>query len=682
MYTPIPNQLNRLFILLFFLIWIQFPATSKTDPLPDTLAQQMEGMPDSSRLTYLEELTKAHYMQPEYTEYINLYKEEAIRLKSKHHQGNAMIALGKYYYMEKDDELASYLDEIEPFLMETERKKEWVELCRLNLYIHTRKGKKQEVLDGVEELKKFSKEINYPEGEELANQNLAYFYFLNNMPEDGEKVYLDVLQQMQNRKAPLKEQVGILVQLFQFTPSPSENKMKYVEQAKNMLDEIKEDPEVMKNNYQVILRYDYSIELTYGWELIRLGELDKALPHMKKVEEMVETHQMEADRRIGVDQLYFDYYMALSNKTDNKHAKDTQVAKALVHLDKIIDLARKEKMESGLVHYLEQKASVLYEEGNYKDVVDIQKELMELNDSINKTGYKDRLADMRTRYEVDKLELEKQQIELEARQTYTQMMIWIGGCILLIFIVGGLIYVIRMTQKGRDAMIRAKEKAEEADQMKSVFLANMNHEIRTPLNAIVGFSQILVEEEDMESRRHFATIIENNNELLQQLISDVLDISKIESGTMQLVYSKQDLPVIMNEMYNMISLRVPENVKLILDPCESLTFTTDRNRLIQVITNLLTNAVKHTHSGHIRFGYNLTQNNILFYVEDTGEGIPKEQQESIFDRFTQLENGKKGAGLGLAISKGIITRMGGRIWVESEIGKGSTFFVQIPLNKG
>lgn len=148
--------------------------------------------------------------------------------------------------------------------------------------------------------------------------------------------------------------------------------------------------------------------------------------------------------------------------------------------------------------------------------------------------------------------------------------------------------------------------------MKSAFLANMNHEIRTPLNAIVGFSQVLVDEEDKETRQEFADIIQNNNELLQRLIGDVLDLSKIESNTISFIYREQDIPSLMKEIYNVILLRMPDGVELVLDDCEELKMETDRNRLTQILTNLLTNAIKHTRKGFIRFGYRKVDSSVEF----------------------------------------------------------------------
>ena len=208
---------------------------------------------------------------------------------------------------------------------------------------------------------------------------------------------------------------------------------------------------------------------------------------------------------------------------------------------------------------------------------------------------------------------------------------------------------------------------------------NWNWQIRTPLNAIVGFSQVLVDEEDRETRQEFADIIQNNNELLQRLIADVLDLSKIESNSMPLIYKDQDIPTLMKEIYSMILLRMHEGVGLELYDCEELVMETDRNRLTQILTNLLTNAIKHTQEGSIRFGYKRSALSVEFFVQDSGEGIPEDKIDTIFSRFVQLDNWSKGVGLGLAICQGLVEQMGGNIRVTSRVGEGSVFYVTLPL---
>lgn len=231
-----------------------------------------------------------------------------------------------------------------------------------------------------------------------------------------------------------------------------------------------------------------------------------------------------------------------------------------------------------------------------------------------------------------------------------------------------------------ESLIKAKEKAENADLLKSTFLANVTHEIRTPLNAIVGFSDLLSIEEDPALRETYTNLIKLNNELLLNLINDVLDISKIESDMLNFVYMNVHLPSVMHDVYQTMQFRVPGNVALILDPCPEIILNTDKNRMMQVLINLLTNATKYTEKGHIRFGYGVRGDYVRFYVTDTGSGIPKVELEHIFGRFVQLSGNKQGIGLGLAICKGLVDKMGGTIFATSKVGKGSTFCFTLPLN--
>ena len=229
-------------------------------------------------------------------------------------------------------------------------------------------------------------------------------------------------------------------------------------------------------------------------------------------------------------------------------------------------------------------------------------------------------------------------------------------------------------------LVEAKEKAEESNRLKSAFLANMSHEIRTPLNAIVGFSNILTVTESKEERQEYIHIIENNNSLLLQLIGDILDLSKIEAGTLDFTFSNVDVNGLLTEQENSFRMRMEgSGIKLTFVPeLPECYINTERNRLLQVIGNMLTNAMKFTKAGEIVFGYSLHGNMIYFYVKDSGCGIPTEKQHDIFGRFVKLDSFKQGTGLGLAICKTIIEHLEGEIGVTSEEGKGSTFWFTIP----
>ena len=230
-------------------------------------------------------------------------------------------------------------------------------------------------------------------------------------------------------------------------------------------------------------------------------------------------------------------------------------------------------------------------------------------------------------------------------------------------------------------LIKAKEKAEEADRLKSAFLANMSHEIRTPLNAIVGFSSMLEEAEDQEEKHQYITIIEDNNKLLLQLISDILDLSKIEAETFDIIPERVNAKQLCNDLFQAIQMKTSPQVELRLkDNLPELTFTSDKNRLYQVLLNFVTNALKFTSEGNITIDYQIDGNEVKFSVQDTGMGIEPEKQEAIFTRFVKLNSFIPGTGLGLSICQSIVTQLGGKIGVESEPGKGSCFWFTHPIN--
>ena len=226
----------------------------------------------------------------------------------------------------------------------------------------------------------------------------------------------------------------------------------------------------------------------------------------------------------------------------------------------------------------------------------------------------------------------------------------------------------------------AKEKAEKADISKSAFLANMSHEIRTPLNAITGFAEVLGSATTEEEKAQYQEIIKMNADLLMQLVNDILDMSKIEAGTLEFQYSNIDLNKMLNELTSSLQLKIKsEKVQLTCHPAEENCFIhTEKNRLSQLLINLISNAIKFTTEGYIRFGYELRGKEIYFYVSDTGCGIPKDKQKSIFGRFVKLNSFEQGTGLGLSICQTLVEHMGGTIGVDSEEGKGSTFWFTLP----
>lgn len=232
----------------------------------------------------------------------------------------------------------------------------------------------------------------------------------------------------------------------------------------------------------------------------------------------------------------------------------------------------------------------------------------------------------------------------------------------------------------RNEALAAKEKAEQSDKLKSVFVANMSHEIRTPLNAIVGFSELLHTAESEEERAEFWKIISTNNNLLLTLINDILDLSKIEAGYVDLVKDEFDVAGLFEDLSAVYSQKMNPGVSF---TCESLgrnyNVCLDKGRLSQIVTNFVNNAIKFTKEGSIRIGYTVVDGRLRVYCTDTGIGIPEESREKIFNRFEKLNDFAQGTGLGLSICKAIVDAQGGTIGVDSEVGKGSAFWAELPL---
>ncbi|MEG1554554.1 MAG: ATP-binding protein, partial [Rikenellaceae bacterium] len=230
--------------------------------------------------------------------------------------------------------------------------------------------------------------------------------------------------------------------------------------------------------------------------------------------------------------------------------------------------------------------------------------------------------------------------------------------------------------KYQQNLILAKNKAEEADKLKSTFLATMSHEIRTPLNAIVGFSQLLSEITDVEEKNEYRQLIETNSEILLKLIDDILDLSKIEAGSVDINRQELDLAQLCQELYQSFKQRIqnPDVTLRFINPYSKCIANLDKHRFIQIFTNFVTNAIKYTPKGYIEMGYECKPNQIRFYVKDTGIGIANEKKSLIFSRFEKLDDFAQGSGLGLSICKAIADATGGKIGFHSEANQGSEFW--------
>ena len=602
--------MKRLFFIgcWTLILTLLIPDRAKGDTFVDSLRREIKVLPDSSKLIRLNELLYANTHNKVYKVYADLLLEEAQRQRNDYYKGNALLFLMRYYYMQDPDSLRIYLKIAEPLFIATNRIEE---LCRAkgwNIYSLANEGMQGLVIREVDSLRNLATYFNYPDGVDMANQALANFYFNIGLDEEGIQLSREILSRMEERNAS-------------------------------------------RMRWYYVLR----LLLTKDLRLEYLNKLDSCIQECEKED----ITQLDAEQ-ILPQFLWMNYY-ALAGKYEK--AIDLANKLELMLLDK--------KRFSDWVSVEDFKADLYYKLGRGMEAARAYRDSKEVHDSIMRVKYYEDLAKLKTQREVEKLEIQSKKLELEAEKSRVHILMLRGGFVLVLLLCAGLGIVAYARHRAGIRLKIAKEKAEEADHLKSAFLANMNHEIRTPLNAIA-------DEEDAETRHELSNIIQSNNELLQRLIEDVLDISKIESNTLTFVLANHEMKALMKDIYSIILLRMPENVELRLDDCQPFTLYTDRSRLTQVLTNLLTNAIKHTKKGYICFGYDVTEQEIRFYVTDTGEGIPDDQLERVFDRFVKLTQWTNGVGLGLAISKALVTKLGGRIEVTSQQGVGSTFSVIFP----
>lgn len=235
-------------------------------------------------------------------------------------------------------------------------------------------------------------------------------------------------------------------------------------------------------------------------------------------------------------------------------------------------------------------------------------------------------------------------------------------------------------KKQQKELEAARIKAEESDRLKSAFLANMSHEIRTPLNAIVGFSKLVIDAECTNEKEQYAEIIERNSEILLNLFNDILDLSSLEADSLSFNIRPIKLIDICLQLEQQFCYKVKNGTKLILDDVDTELYVSGEwNRIIQIISNLLSNAAKFTPKGEIHFGYREKEDFVEFYVKDSGIGIPAERVATIFQRFGKINDFVQGIGLGLTLCRMLVEKMGGRIWLRSQEGKGSRFYFTLPL---
>lgn len=497
----------------------------------------------------------------------------------------------------------------------------------------------------------------------IAKNSLATVYMAAKQYKEAIKLLLTAKENITNNDYFTSSYQNLLLLLIQ-----ANLELNDLEQCSTFQKQLQQDLEQKKSSDKetliLISQNAYSIKFrlyhSYASYYLKKKKPEQALKYLEKMQGLTNS-ELSVSHEVLLCRSYADYFIAIH---EYEHA--------LKNLNKALDLL---KYCSG--HYLTslmEKGELLSQIGRYQEAYDTFQNLILLKDTVEQNRYIHQINLFKMKYEAEQNEIKNEQLYLKSEAIYMLCLFLVIFCILLTVL-------ILINRRMKKKLQKAKDNSDRSDHLKSAFLANMNHEIRTPLNAIAGFSNLLADENDIETRMLYGNIIKENNELLINLLNDVMDISKIESDTMTFSYSSVNLSSLINDLYKTTSLQMSGSVKLIKGTTPEITIQTDRMRLVQILNNLLSNAVKYTSDGQICFGYELiAPDRVRFYVTDTGEGIPEELQKALFVRFVQaVETHAKGVGLGLC--KGFVNQLGGEIGVESKKGVGSTFWFTLPYNE-
>lgn len=404
----------------------------------------------------------------------------------------------------------------------------------------------------------------------------------------------------------------------------------------------------------------------------KTGELKKGGAAYKKALEYYKICLSQKDFLLEAEACYFEAI--------GKYGKAAASYKELTDYYASMGLVREQ------LRIIRLQAELLVNENNYKKACDFYQRYFTGMDSLQNASAILQVSEFAVMHDLQKAEYERNLSELKTQKTRQTMVTIISACLLTLLLIS-VFFIIRQRKTNNKLRTSEKDlkkalvKAEESDRLKSAFLANMSHEIRTPLNSIVGFSELISGTDDPQEKETFRDIIKTNSEQLLTLVNDVLDLSKIESGVIELKREHFDIVPFINNLFSSFkTIKRSPNVNLTLDnPYESHMVDIDKHRMAQLFTNFVTNSLKFTKEGEVRMGYRIEGNgSIYIYVSDTGIGISDDQKPKVFDRFFKLNDFSQGNGLGLAISKAIVKASNGEIGVESEVGKGSKFWARIP----
>ena len=637
----------------------------------DSLEQVLARLPDSARLIKLNDLAYQNPDDYSYKIYAEKLLKEAEQQKNNKYLGNAYFLLIKYHYSHDIDSMRLLLKEAEPVFLNGNNLEYFFRTKTWNIYTYEQQENDERVFSEAKLINKLSEQLNYPEGKEMVDQAIAHYYSSKKLFKEAFNLYEDVYKRMEARNSSPIKRINIIRQILNHRGDEIDvnKRIYYLQKLKTYIDECQENniTQLDKENPLYYIKYLY--HRSYLFVAYDLGDTALMRSHLQEAEYMTQEYPIKNQATVLM-RLKAHYYIL-----------SKQYTKAIdLYNEMIKDISPKHNRQY-LIDLLYEQADMYHKIGKDDLAISQYKKCISLNDSLRRSEYLDELAKMQIQHQEDKKALKIKELQLKVSHNT----LWELGALLIISLLTCTFfgYIIYSRKKRNRFLRKAKERAEESDRMKSAFLSNINHEIRTPLNAIIGFSEILIDEEDEEQRRQYVNIIRENNGMLQQLIDGILSISNIESGTISFKFTNFSLSELMKEIRHIAPTKIPGTTNIEYSQGPDKKIKADRSYLGQALINLLLFSASRAPKGNIRFGYKIKDDTVSFFIQNTDLEISQEEISLLLDYRLLLQRWTKGVGMGvnleLAATKTLVRRMGGDLELVSRSRQGMVIYLIIPL---
>ena len=637
----------------------------------DSLEQVLARLPDSARLIKLNDLAYQNPDDYSYKIYAEKLLKEAEQQKNNKYLGNAYFLLIKYHYSHDIDSMRLLLKEAEPVFLNGNNLEYFFRTKTWNIYTYEQQENDERVFSEAKLINKLSEQLNYPEGKEMVDQAIAHYYSSKKLFKEAFNLYEDVYKRMEARNSSPIKRINIIRQILNHRGDEIDvnKRIYYLQKLKTYIDECQENniTQLDKENPLYYIKYLY--HRSYLFVAYDLGDTALMRSHLQEAEYMTQEYPIKNQATVLM-RLKAHYYIL-----------SKQYTKAIdLYNEMIKDISPKHNRQY-LIDLLYEQADMYHKIGKDDLAISQYKKCISLNDSLRRSEYLDELAKMQIQHQEDKKALKIKELQLKVSHNT----LWELGALLIISLLSCTFfgYIIYSRKKRNRFLRKAKERAEESDRMKSAFLSNINHEIRTPLNAIIGFSEILIDEEDEEQRRQYVNIIRENNGMLQQLIDGILSISNIESGTISFKFTNFSLSELMKEIRHIAPTKIPGTTNIEYSQGPDKKIKADRSYLGQALINLLLFSASRAPKGNIRFGYKIKDDTVSFFIQNTDLEISQEEISLLLDYRLLLQRWTKGVGMGvnleLAATKTLVKRMGGDLELVSRSRQGMVIYLIIPL---